>query len=343
MNQHPNETHQAADPDGNVSIANGTAAIRQQTWMAADIRRLTQFAPIAVLIVLVIVVGLFETAFLRPSNLRVVMEGTTPILLLALGQTFVILIGGIDLSNAALASLVGVVVALLLPELGILAIFIALALGLTVGATQGIVHDVGQVPSLIITLIGLSVWMGVALWLSDGETIRPETGLATIEWLSERRFVVRSGLLLSLVLVVLSSLFLARTVLGRRIYAVGSNQLVALFSGVPVRSVRVAAFGLSGLFGAMAGILLLADLGAANPTVANVLLMPSIAAVLMGGTAVSGGAGGAWQTLVGTLILGVLRVAFNAIGIDPSVHQLLFGVIVLVALAVSVDRSRVSA
>ena len=93
----------------------------------------------------------------------------------------------------------------------------------------------------------------------------------------------------------------------------------------------------------MAGILLLAELGAANPTVANVLLMPSIAAVLMGGTAVSGGVGGAWQTLVGTLILGVLRVAFNAIGIDPSVHQLLFGVIVLIALAVSVDRSKATA
>jgi ribose transport system permease protein len=286
------------------------------------------------------VVGLFEQSFLRPTNLRVVLEGITPILLLAVGQTFVILIGGIDLSNAALASLSGLLVALLLPEWGILAVVIALGFGVLAGALQGLLHDVGQVPSLVVTLIGLTIWSGLALLISDGSTLRPESGIETIKWLAGRVVVVRSTLLISLLLVVGMSLFLLRSLLGRWMYAVGSSQLVALLSGVPVRKVRVTAFGLSGLFGALAGVFLLAELGAASPTIANVLLLPSLAAVLMGGTVVSGGSGGVWQTLVGTVILGVLRVAFNAIGIDPSVHQFLFGTIVLLVLTLSVDRSR---
>lgn len=128
--------------------------------------------------------------------------------------------------------------------------------------------------------------------------------------------------------------------MGRRLIAVGSDQLVALLSGIPVRRIRIVAFGLSGLFGALAGILLLGDLGTASPTVAQVLLLPSLAAVLMGGTSITGGSGGTWQTLIGSAIIGVLRIAFNAIGLDPAVHQLFYGLIILVALALSVDRSQ---
>jgi ribose transport system permease protein len=162
----------------------------------------------------------------------------------------------------------------------------------------------------------------------------------TINWLGERAVGISSGLVMALVLVGLTAVLLNRTVLGRRIYAVGSSQLVALLSGVPVRQVRIAAFGLSGLFAAIAGLVLLADLGSASPTVAHSLLLPSLVAVLLGGNSAGGGRGGAWNTLIGVLILGVLRVAFNAMGINPSVHQLLFGVIVLISLALSVDRGQ---
>jgi ribose transport system permease protein len=298
------------------------------------------YAPGGVLVLLILLVGVFQDSFLRASSLAVVAEGVTPILLLALGQTFVILIGGIDLSSAAVASLCALIGALLLPQLGVFALLVVLAVGISAGALQGFVHDFGQIPSLIVTLIGLGIWSGIALALADGQTIRPDAGMEIIAWLKERQIAVRSSLIFAVFTVFISWLVLSRTVLGRRMYAVGANQVVALLSGVPVRLVRVAAFGISGLFAALAGIVLLAELGSASPTLAHVLLLPSLVAVLLGGTAIAGGAGGVWQTLVGVLILGVLRVAFNAIGVDPSVHQLLFGVIVLIAVAISVDRSR---
>jgi ribose transport system permease protein len=337
--------------DGNVGKIEQTESLNtaelspeneaeQRSATRSLLGRLSAFAPAFILLALLLLVGLIERGFLEPSNLRVVFEGTTPILLLALGQTFVILIGGIDLSNAALASLCGVLVALLLPGAGPLAVIIVLLFGLFAGSIQGAVHDIGQIPSLIVTLIGLSVWSGLALSITDGQTIRPTEGMDTINWLGERAVGISSGLVMALVLVGLTAVLLNRTVLGRRIYAVGSSQLVALLSGVPVRQVRIAAFGLSGLFAAIAGLVLLADLGSASPTVAHSLLLPSLVAVLLGGNSAGGGRGGAWNTLIGVLILGVLRVAFNAMGINPSVHQLLFGVIVLISLALSVDRGQ---
>jgi ribose transport system permease protein len=293
--------------------------------------------PVVVLITLVLAVSATSPSFLSVYSLRVLAAESSVILLLATGQTLVVIMGGIDLSVAALASLTSVIVALALPGFGVAAVPGALIVAAALGALQGFVHARAQLPSFIVTLAGLGLWSGIALAIA--ETTVPVAGhYEAIGWLDARTGGLPHGFVFGLVVLGLFQLALARLRFGRCLYAIGMAERVALVSGIRVSRVKTLAFSASGLCAGLAGVVLVARTGSGNPTIADSLLLPGIAAVLIGGTAITGGHGTLARTLLGVCIVTVLRVGVTLAGVAPAYEPMAYGALVIVAVALTVDR-----
>lgn len=296
------------------------------------------FLPLGVLLALVATMGAVEPSFLSLSNLSLLAGESSVILLLATGQTLVLLLGGIDLSMAALAALVSVLIALGLPTMGAGAVLGALALSMLLGAAQGMLHTRAQLPSAIVTLAGLGLWSGIALAIAH-TTIPISVGYSAIGWLEGSSFGVSNAFVFAAAALGVLAVSMHRLPLGRMVYAIGLNPKVAILSGIRVRRVKIVAFALSGLFSGLAGVAMAARTASGSPSIADSLLLPSITAVLVGGTAMTGGVGGFARTLVGVLTIAVLRIGIAAIGIDPAYEPIVYGMLAIVAVALSADRS----
>lgn len=303
-------------------------------------RLAVRLGPIAVLLALVVAVGALSPSFLSAYSLGVLAAEASVILLLATGQTLVVLLGRIDLSTAAVASLVSVIVALALPKLGVAALPAAVLIAAAIGALHGIVHVQAGVPSFIVTLAGLGLWSGVALALAQ-TTVPVAPGDPLLDWLEAQPMGVPGAFALALVALALFHLVLARLRFGRDLRAIGFAERVARLSGVPVERVVVLAFAASGLCAGLAGVTMVARTGSGNPTIADALLLPTIAAVLIGGTAITGGHGSLLRTLLGVCIVVVLRVGVAVAGLAPAYEPIAYGVLVVVAVAATIDRQSI--
>ena len=299
------------------------------------------FMPLLALLALLGAVGVAAPSFLSVDSLAVLADESSVILLLATAQTLVILLGGIDLSMAALAALASVLIALSLPGLGWVGVMGTLALTTLLGAFQGFVHARAQLPSVIVTLAGLGIWSGVALAIAQA-TIPVTEGHATVAWLEGSSLGVPHAFAFAAAALGALAAALRWLPLGRYIRAIGLNPQVALLSGVRVWRVKLIVFALTGLFSGLAGMLMVARTYSGSPTAADSLLLPSIAAVLIGGTAMTGGVGGLARTLIGTLAITVLRVGIAAAGVDPAFEPIAYGVLVVIVVALTTDRSGVS-
>lgn len=295
--------------------------------------------PLAVLLLLAGAMAVLEPAFfLSLGNLSLLADESSVILLLATGQTLVILLGGIDLSMAALAALVSVLIALGLPSMGAGAVPAALALSTVLGAAQGLVHARAQLPSVIVTLAGLGLWSGIALAIAT-TTVPISAAYPVLAWLEGSSLGVPNAFAFAAAALGLLAVLIHRLPFGRAVYAIGLNPKVAILSGLRVGRVKIVAFALSGLFAGLAGMMLAARTYSGNPSIADNLLLPSIAAVLVGGTAMSGGAGGFTGTLIGVLTVTLLRIGIAAVGIAPAYEPIVYGVLVVAAVALSAGRS----
>ena len=266
--------------------------------------RLRDLAPLATLVILFGVVVLLEPAFLSLDTLRLLGADTATLFIMAAGLTWVVLLGGIDLSVQALASLSSVVVALLLPQIGALAILVAVLAGVASGLASGAVVARLRIPSFIATLAMGGVAAALALVLSGTRSVPlGEQGGAVLRWITSTTLSVPNEVLIA-TLVLLGCLVLERTtVFGRWITAVGAGEPAAIIAGVPSQLVKVAALALSGGLAAFSGVVLAARLNSGSPTLADQFLLPAVAAVCVGGTALTGGVGGVLRTLIGALIV----------------------------------------
>jgi len=296
-------------------------------------------APLAVLAAFVLAIGVAAPSFLSAYSLGVLAGESSVILILAIGQTVVIILGRIDLSMTALASLTSVLIALLLPKFGVAALLGALCLATLIGGVQGLVHARAQIPSFVVTLAGLGLWSGVALSMAH-TTVPVADGYELVGWLEDRRFGVPHAFLVGLTALGLFQVALRRLPLGRYLYAIGLGEPVALLSGIRVWRVKVLAFAASGLCAGLAGMAMVARTSSGNPTIADSLLLPSLAAVLVGGTAITGGYGGLGRTLVGVLMVTVLRVGIAVVGIAPAYEPIAYGVLIAGAVALTIDRTK---
>lgn len=301
-------------------------------------RVIRSLLPLGVLLALIGAMGAIEPSFLSLDNLSLLAGESSVILLLATGQTLVMLLGGIDLSMAALAALISVLIALTLPALGGGAVPAALALSTMLGAAQGVLHARAQLPSVIVTLAGLGLWSGIALAIAH-TTVPISAGYGAIGWLDGASLGVPHAFAFALAALGMLAALMRSLPFGRTVYAIGLNPKVAILSGIRVGRVKILAFALSGLFSGLAGMTMAARTYSGNPSIADSLLLPSIAAVLIGGTAMTGGVGGFARTLVGVLTVTVLRIGIAAVGIDPAYEPIVYGVLAVAAVALSADRS----
>lgn len=310
-----------------------------QRWRPAS------WAPLAVLVLLCGLITLVNPNFLSTGNfVRIAQTAMIP-LVLGLGATFVILMGSIDLSVEGVLAFGAVLTCLLVGngananDLGIIGILIVLATGAGVGFINGIVHVRLQIPSFMVTLGMWFVAAGIANAFLGGLAVRITDPM--IRGLAIDRFLgLPWGVWVALVALAIAYVIQAYTRLGRYMYALGGGEEVAALSGIPIARVRILVFTIAGVFYALGGVLAAAQLGLGNAQIGQGRLFTTITAVVVGGTALSGGEGGVLQTLVGVLIVAVLLNGMVLMGISPSIQQAVQGLMIIVAVAISIDRKR---
>lgn len=304
--------------------------------------RLRQWLPLATLVILVAVVGILEPVFLQPATLLDLAGDTAVLFILATGVTFVIMLGGIDLSLQSMASLSSVIVALALPFLGYGAFLLALAAGAFAGLLSGLAHTRLRIPSFIATLAMGGVLFSTAL-VSSGErsiTLGVDDR-SYLGWITGRLFGVPNVVLVGLVVLVVAHVLQAHTRFGRYSAAIGAGEPAIYASGVKVNRQKVIAYVLSAAFAALAGVILTGRLASGSPTLAAEMLLPAIAAVVVGGTAITGGVGSIWRTLVGALIISVVRIGMTFLGVNIFAQNIVFGAVLVAAVAITIDRSKI--
>jgi ribose transport system permease protein len=262
-----------------------------------------------------------------------VAEQTSINAIVAVGMTFVILSGGIDLSVGSIVALAGVVLGIALQNNQPLAIALvfALATGMACGLANGVLVSWGGLPPFIVTLGAMSIARGAALLVTEG---RPVSGFsAAFRTLATGRAgFVPAPVLITALVYVIAHFVLTRTTFGRYVYAIGGNEEATRLSGVPVRFHKTMIYGVSGLMSAAAAIILTARLNSAQPIAGMMYELDAIAATVIGGTSLMGGEGTLGGTLVGALIMGVLRNGLNLLGVSSFLQQIVIGGVIVVAV-----------
>ncbi len=301
-----------------------------------------QWLPLVTLVILVILVGTFQPAFLDVNTLLQLASDTAVLFILATGVTFVIMLGGIDLSIQSMASLSSVVVALTLARYGYAAFAFAFGLGVLAGLLSGIAHVRLRIPSFIATLAMGGVLYSAALVTSRERSITlGESERAYLGWITGTLFGIPNVVIIALVVLAIAHVLQSRTPFGRYSAAIGAGEPAAYASGVKVDRQKMFAFVLSASCAALAGIVLVGRLASGSPTLASELLLPSIAAVVVGGTSITGGVGSIWRTLVGALIISVVRIGMTFLGVNIFAQNIVFGVVLVAAVAITIDRSKI--
>ena len=304
--------------------------------------RLVLFAPIIALVVLVIFFAIVSPAFFTTSNLVNLVRQMAVLLVVSLGATFVIVIGGIDLSFGSVMTLTGVTSAMLVAAIGPWGALIGFIVGILCGLINGIVHVWFKVPSFIVTLGTMFVFAGLALILTGG---RPQ-GLRSAElsglFGGTLAFGIPTIAIWALLALVIAVLIEKKLVFGFRAKAVGDAEHVARLSGLKVERVKVTAYMLSGLFASFAGLLLMVRTNSASGSMGEPFLMQALAAILLGGTSLMGGVGGPARTILGVLVISVLSNGMNLASVDPFTQQTITGIVLILAVALTLNRKELT-
>ncbi|MFC9174295.1 MULTISPECIES: substrate-binding domain-containing protein [Streptomyces] len=310
--------------------AGGTSVIR---------RVLLDNGALSALVVLVVAMSLLSGDFLTTQNLLNVGVQAAVTAILAFGVTFVIVSAGIDLSVGSVAALSATVLAWSATSAGVpvaLAVVLAIVTGIACGFVNGALVSYGKLPPFIATLAMLSIARGLSLVISQGSPIAFPDSVSRLGdtlggWLPV-------PVLVMIAMGLITALILGRTFIGRSMYAIGGNEEAARLSGLRVKRQKIVIYALSGLFAAVAGIVLASRLVSAQPQAAQGYELDAIAAVVIGGASLAGGVGKASGTLIGALILAVLRNGLNLLSVSAFWQQVVIGVVI--ALAVLLDTLR---
>jgi ribose transport system permease protein len=307
--------------------------------------RLAPWAPLLVLVALCAVIAVINPNFLTFSNFVRITQAAMIPLVLGLGATFVIVMGSIDLSVEGVLSLAAVILSLVVlnganaNDFGVLGALFVLLVGAGMGFLNGVIHVKLRIPSFMATLGMWFVGVGVANAILGGLAVRINEPL--IRGLAIDRFLgLPWGVWLALAALGVAWVIQEHTRLGRYMYALGGGEELAALSGIPASRVRIATFTIAGVFYALGGILAAAQLGLGNALIGQGRLFTTITAVVVGGTALSGGQGSVLQTLVGVLIVIVLANGMVLMGVSPYVQQAVQGLLIIAAVAISIDRAR---
>ncbi|NLS18748.1 ABC transporter permease [Rhizobium sp. P40RR-XXII] len=299
--------------------------------------------PLVGLLALCVFLSLGTDAFLSLRNGLNILDQITVLGIMAVGMTFVILIGGIDLSVGSVLALAMMVMGWTANIAGlplVAGIAVALLASAVSGLIVGLLVTLFRVPAFIATLAMMSAARGVANMITDGQQI-----VGFPDWFMmlaiDRHFgVLTATVFLMLAVVAVAWVFLHFRSEGRMLYAVGGNPEVARLAGINVQLVTIAVYVVSAVLAGLAGIVLAARLDSVQPSSGFGYELDTIAAVVIGGTSLSGGSGGIGGTLIGVLIIGVLRNGLNLLNVSPFLQQVIIGIVIVLAVGAETIRRR---
>jgi ribose transport system permease protein len=281
-----------------------------------------------------------SSRFLTFANFAIVLQQTVVLLVAALGMTFVIVAGSIDLSVGSIVAIAALVSASLSGIIGIWAIFPAALIGMVAGFVNGIIFAKGKVPSFMVTLGTLVAYRGIVLYFMRGAPVSI-TNFDFIRTYSGRTFNIPNAAIITLFVVMLAYILFNFTVFGREVRAVGGGERIAVLTGIRVDRIKILIFTISGFLCGLAGLLQSARVYAATAQLGTGLELDVIAAVVVGGTPLTGGVGGIFSTVLGAFIITILSNGMNMVGVDPFIQNIAKGIVLIAAVFITIDRSKI--
>ena len=305
-------------------------SITQQDWYGA----------IVAVLMLSLLLSIASPYFLTTGNLSNILVQASVIALLAGGQTFVILTGGVDLAVGALTALCGAVAGHMMIKLGMPvapALLAAVAIGAAVGLFNGYLVAFVGIPSFIVTLGGLTLWRGLAFEATGGfDNAGMPAPLPFIGY--GELFGVPMPIVISALYFIVMAFVLSSTKLGRYVYAMGSNEMGARQVGIHIKGYKLAVYVVSGLSCALGAIVLMARMDSSSGKMAQMFELDAIAAVILGGTSLFGGRGSIWGSLLGAILITMVRNGMNLLEISQFKQMMAIGAVVIVAVWIDVVR-----
>lgn len=304
-----------------------------------------QYGVLIIIGVLLVGLSLLSDSFLTPRNLLNILNQSTPLFIIACALTLVIIGGGFDLSTGAIFGVAAVSAGWIAINVDpYLAMVAAPLIGLLLGALNGIIITAFNVHSFLVTLATSLVYRGMAILITDGKIV--PVRIEQFSVLGRTKIPLLPGVevnvavLVMLCFMALMMFLLNRTTLGRAIFAVGGNEEAALLSGIRTNWVKTITFALSGAAAGLAGVITVSRLSMGEPQAGTGLEFEAIAAVILGGTSIMGGAGAIWRSMAGVLLMALIGNGFNILNVNPFFKDLTTGVIIVLAVALAATGSR---
>lgn len=299
-------------------------------------------APVVVLLMMIAVVGIWNPAFFQGSNLITVLALASLLLMASLGQTWVILLGSIDLSVGYMASMCSVIFALLVSDWGYGALLLIVLIGIAGGLLNGLVYTMLRIPSFIATLGTGGIFLSLAYVISNASTVAvADVGNPVMRLLGREFLYVPVSIGLTVLLWAAMLAYQNFTPGGKKLYYIGTSEHAAWLSGIRINRHKILAFTVSGMTAALTGVLLVSTIYNGSPNLGDPYTLKSIAVVVMGGTALTGGVGGLGRTMIGALIMAILSNGMNVVGVNAYFQNIVTGAVIVLAAMLSLDRSKI--
>jgi|TARA_B100000959_G_scaffold172380_1_gene180438 ribose transport system permease protein len=299
---------------------------------------LRTYAVLILIVLLMIILTLSSEAFLTPRNLLNILNQNTPLAIIASALTLVIIVGGFDLSTAAIFAVASVTAAWIAinynPYVGLL---VAPLIGIVLGYLNGIIITSLKVHSFLSTIATSLVFRGMAILITGGFLI--PVRMEEFTWLGrEKIFDVHVAVYVLLVFAIISTFILNRTTIGRYIFAIGGNEDASILSGIKVNLVKIFAFSFCGFASGIAAAVQVSRISLGTSQAGLGMELQAIAAVILGGTSIYGGSGAVWRSIAGVMLLALINNGFNILNADPFYKDLTTGLVIIAAVALTAGR-----
>lgn len=299
-----------------------------------------QFGVLIIIAALLIGLSFASDSFFTARNLLNILNQSAPLAIIAAALTLVIISGSFDLSTGAIFGVASVSAGWLAVNVDpILAIFAGPMIGIVLGAVNGLIITGFGVHSFLVTLATSLVYRGIAILITGGSLI--PVRIAEFSWLGREKIgLVNIAVIVFVIFMVLMMFLLNRTTFGRKVFAVGGNEEAAILSGIRTNLIKVMTFCLSGAAAGLAGVISVSRISMAEPQAGAGMELEAIAAVILGGTSIMGGAGAVWRSVSGVLLMALIGNGFNILNVNPFFKDLTTGVIIVIAVALAASASR---
>ena len=299
---------------------------------------LRTYAVLILIVLLMIILTLSSEAFFTPRNLLNILNQNAPLAIIASALTLVIIVGGFDLSTAAIFAVASVTAAWIAinynPYIGLL---VAPLIGMVLGYLNGIIITSLKVHSFLSTIATSLVFRGMAILITGGFLI--PVRMKEFTWLGrEKIFDIHVAVYILLVFAIISTFILNRTTIGRYIFAIGGNEDASILSGIKVNLVKIFAFSFCGFASGIAAAVQVSRISLGTSQAGLGMELQAIAAVILGGTSIYGGSGAVWRSIAGVMLLALINNGFNILNADPFYKDLTTGLVIIAAVALTAGR-----